>query len=131
MAGLAWRACSPDDPEPDWATQPSKMLVRLFGAVPGCYAKASAQTYVDAGCPPTPLMHGTHDEMAPVAAARQLRARLERAGVPAAVVYLPRTDHTFDLVGARWSPAARVAIYARERFLAVISVTEQHAAACT
>jgi acetyl esterase/lipase len=70
-------------------------------------------------------MHGTHDEMAPVAATRQLQHRLEEAGVPVTAVYLPHTDHMFDLVGTRWSPAARVAIYALERFLAVISVTER------
>jgi len=29
----------------------------------------------------------------------------------------------FDLLGTRWSPAARVAFYALERFLAVISIT--------
>jgi hypothetical protein len=29
----------------------------------------------------------------------------------------------FDLIGTRWSPAARVAFYALERFLAVIATT--------
>jgi hypothetical protein len=41
----------------------------------------------------------------------------------APAVYLPHTDHTFDLVGTRWSPAARVAVYALGRFLATISAT--------
>jgi hypothetical protein len=31
----------------------------------------------------------------------------------------------FDLIGTRWSPAARVAFYALERFLAVIGTTEK------
>ena len=70
-------------------------------------------------------MHGTHDEMAPVAATRQLQYRLEDAGVPVSAVYLPHTDHMFDLVGTRWSPAARVAFYTLERFLAVIATTGQ------
>jgi acetyl esterase/lipase len=151
------KTCRPDDPEPDWSAQPSRMLVRLFGdnaarwrlqflsfggrsimltggtpdAVPERYAEASALTYVDAECPPTLLVHGTHDEMAPVAAVRQLQARLEHAGVPVTATYLPHTDHMFDLVGTKWSPAARVSIYALERFLAGISVTEQRAAART
>jgi acetyl esterase/lipase len=151
------KRCRPDDPQPDWTAQPSRMLVRLFGdnaarcrlqffsfggrcdwlvggtpdAVPERYAAVSALTYVGAGCPPTLLIHGTHDEMAPVAAVRQLQARLEHAGVPVTAAYLPHTDHMFDLVATRWSPAARVAIYALERFLAVISVTEQRAAART
>jgi acetyl esterase/lipase len=140
------KTCRPDDPEPDWSARPSRMLVRLFGgnaarwrlqflpfggrsimltggtpeAVPERYAQASALTYVDAGCPPTLLMHGTHDEMAPVAAVRRLQARLEQAGVPVTAAYLPHTDHMFDLVGTAWSPAARVAIYALERFLAAL-----------
>ena len=45
-------------------------------------------------------------------------------------VYLPHTDHMFD-AGTKWSPAARVALYALERFLAVLSVTEPRAAART
>ena len=144
----------PDDPEPDWSAPPSRMLTRLFGdtaarmrlqfltfggsaipltggtpdAVPERYAEASALTYVDADCPPTLLMHGTHDEMAPVTAARNLQAQLEQVGVPVTAVYLPHTDHMFD-AGTKWSPAARVALYALERFLAVLSVTEPRAAA--
>jgi acetyl esterase/lipase len=149
------KTCRPDDPQPDWTAPPSRMLVRLFGdnaarlrlqffsfggrsslltggtpdAVPERYAEASALTYVGAGCPPTLLMHGTHDEMAPVAAVRRLQARLEEVGVPVTAAYLPHTDHMFDLVATRWSPAARVAVYALERFLAVISVTEPRVAA--
>jgi acetyl esterase/lipase len=55
---------------------------------------------------------------------RELQPRLEEAGVPVTAVYLPHTDHQFDLVATRWSPAARVAFAALERFLAVISATE-------
>jgi acetyl esterase/lipase len=146
----------PDDPEPDWTAPPPRMLTRLFGdtavrmrlqflpfggsaipltggtpdAVPERYAEASALTYVDAGCPPTLLMHGSHDEMAPVAAVRTLQAQLEHVGVPVTAVYLPHTDHMFE-AGTKWSPAARVALFALERLLAVLSVTEPRAAART
>jgi acetyl esterase/lipase len=146
----------PDDPEPDWTAPPSRMLTRLFGdtaarmrlqflpfggsavpltggtpdGAPERYAEASALTYVDAECPPTLLMHGTHDEMAPVTAVRKLQVRLEQAGVPVTSVYLPHTDHMFD-AGTKWSPAARVALYALERFLAVLSVTEPRASVRT
>ena len=145
------KVCHPDDRQPDWTAPPSRALVRLFGAnaarlrlqfmtyagrtdwltggtpgaVPEAYAQVSAFSYVRPGCPPTLLMHGTHDEMAPVAATRQLQHRLEEAGVPVTAVYLPHTDHMFDLAGTRWSPAARVAFYALERFLAVIATTEK------
>jgi acetyl esterase/lipase len=147
----------PGDPQPDWTAPPSRALVRLFGAdaarlrlqfmsygggavwllggtpdqVPEAYARVSAFSYVRPGCPPTLLMHGTHDELAPVATTRQLQHRLEEAGVPVTAVYLPHTDHMFDLVGTRWSPAARVAFYALERFLAVISTTGQRVPART
>jgi acetyl esterase/lipase len=143
-----------DDPEPDWTAPPSRLLVRLFGdkaakwrlqfvsfgggtipltggtpeAVPERYAEVSALTYVDADCPPTLLMHGTQDEMAPVTAVRRLQARLEQVGVPVTAVYLPHTDHMFDFA-PKWSPAARVAVYALERLLAVLSVAEPRAAA--
>lgn len=139
----------PGDPQPNWTAPPSRALVRLFGAnaarlrlqfmsynggtvwlvggtpgqVPEAYAQVSAFSYIRPGSPPTLLMHGTHDEMAPVAITRQLQHRLADAGVPVTAVYLPHTDHTFDLVGTRWSPAARVAFYALERFLAVIAAT--------
>lgn len=139
----------PGDPQPDWTAPPSRALVRLFGAgaarlrlqfmsyggrtdwlvggtpdqVPEAYAQVSVFSYIRPGCPPTLLMHGTHDEMAPVAATRQLQHRLQDAGVAVTAVYLPHTDHQFDLVGTRWSPAARVAFYALERFLAVIATT--------
>jgi acetyl esterase/lipase len=63
--------------------------------------------------------------MAPVAAARRLQRRLEQAGVPVTGVYLPHTDHAFDLLGTAWSPPARVAIHALERFLAVQAATDQ------
>jgi acetyl esterase/lipase len=144
------KVCRPDDPQPDWSAPPSPMLVRLFGAnaarlrlqfipyagradwlvggtpgeVPDLYARVSALSYVSRDCPPTLLMHGTHDEMAPVAAARELEQRLEHAGAPVSAVYLPHTDHAFDLIGTRWSPAARVALHTLERFIAYFSVTE-------
>ena len=60
--------------------------------------------------------------MAPVAAVRRLHQQLDEAGVPVAAVYLPHTDHAFDVIGTAWSPAARVAIHVVERFLAAISV---------
>jgi hypothetical protein len=40
-------------------------------------------------------------------------------------VYLPHTDHMFDLAGTPWSPAARVAFHTLERFLAVIADSEK------
>ena len=61
--------------------------------------------------------------MAPVAAMRRLHRRLEQAGVPVTAVYLPHTDHAFDLLATAWSPPARVAIHVLERFLAALAAT--------
>jgi acetyl esterase/lipase len=145
------KVCHSGDPQPDWAAPPSRALLRLFGddaarlrlqfmpyggrcdwltggtpnEVPDRYARVSVLSYVRAECPPTLLLHGTQDEMAPVGAVRLLEHRLREAGVPATAVYLPHTDHMFDLVGTRWSPAARVAIHVLERFLAGIAVADK------
>jgi acetyl esterase/lipase len=145
------KTCRPDDPRPDWDAPPPPWMLRLFGPgagrlglqhmmaagrldwlvggtpsqVPDRYAQLSPVHHVHPGCPPTLLLHGQHDEMAPVAAARRLHRRLEQRGVPVTAVYLPHTDHAFDLMGTAWSPQARTAIYVLERFLAVLAPTDQ------
>jgi acetyl esterase/lipase len=145
------KTCRPDDPQPDWDAPPPPWMARLFGPdagrlglqhvaaasrldwliggtpsqVPDRYARLSPIHHVHPGCPPTLLVHGRHDEMAPVAAMRQLHQRLQQAGVPVTAVYLPHTDHAFDLMGTVWSPQARTAIHVLERFLAVLAATDQ------
>ena len=42
-------------------------------------------------------------------------------GVVAAVLMLPQADHGFDLLATDWSPAARMALWHVERFLAWIA----------
>jgi acetyl esterase/lipase len=143
------KVCRPDDPQPDWDAPPPPWMLRLFGPgagrlglqrmaatrcdwlvggtpseVPDRYAQLSPIHRVHPGCPPTLLLHGQQDEMAPVAAMRQLHRRLEQAGVPVTAVYLPHTDHAFDLMGTAWSPQARTAIHVLERFLAVLASTD-------
>jgi acetyl esterase/lipase len=149
------KSCRPDDPRPDRDAPPPPWMLRLFGPdagrlklhmimagagrldwlvggtpteVPDRYAQLSPVHRVHPGCPPTLLVHGEHDEMAPVAAMRQLHQRLEQAGVPVTAIYLPHTDHAFDLLGTAWSPQARVAIHALERFLAALAATDQSSA---
>lgn len=141
------KVCHPDDPQPDWDAPPPGWVLRLFGpdagrlhlqlmtvagrcdwlvggtptAVPDRYAKLSAINHVRSDGPTTLLVHGRQDEMAPVAATRRLQARLERAGQPVSALYLPHTDHAFDVFAPVWSPAARAAIHILERFLAVLA----------
>jgi acetyl esterase/lipase len=146
------KTCRPDDPQPDWDAPPPTWIRRLFGPdvdrlqlvpasrldwlvggtpsqLPDRYAQLSPLHHVHPGCPPTLLVHGEHDQMAPVAAMRQLHRRLEQAGVPVTALYLPQTDHGFDLLATTWSPPARVAIHVLERFLAVLAATDQPTAA--
>jgi acetyl esterase/lipase len=147
------KTCRSDDPQPDWDAPPPPWMVRLFGPdagrlklhlapagrldwlvggtpsqLPDRYAQLSPLHRVHPGYPPTLLVHGEHDEMAPVAAMRQLQRRLEQAGVPVTGMYLPHTDHAFDLLATAWSPPARSAIHVLERFLAVLAATHPSSA---
>jgi acetyl esterase/lipase len=144
--------CRPEDPQPDWDAPPPPWARRLFGPdagrlqlvpasrldwlvggtpsqLPDRYAQLSPLHRVHPGCPPSLLVHGHHDQLAPVAAMRDLQRRLEQVGVPVTGVYLPHTDHAFDLLATTWSPPARVAIHVLERFLAVLATTDQRSTA--
>jgi acetyl esterase/lipase len=148
------KVCRPDDPQPDWHAPPPPWMARLFGPnagrlklhlapagrldwlvggtpseMPDSYTQLSPVHRVHPGCPPTLLVHGEHDEMAPIAAMRQLHRRLQQAGVPVTGVYLPQTDHAFDLLATAWSPPARAAIHVLECFLAVLAATGHRPAA--
>ncbi|HWI52518.1 MAG TPA: alpha/beta hydrolase [Symbiobacteriaceae bacterium] len=94
------------------------MLGGTPGQVPERYALLSPITHVHAGCPPTLLMQGEDDLIVPAGSTRQMYQKLCAAGVKAACLVLPHTDHAFDLFGTNWSPAARQALWHTERFLA-------------
>ncbi len=86
---------------------------------PERYALFSPVTHVHPGCPPTLLIHGEHDIMAPVNSTRLLHALLVGKKVKAVMHILPETDHGFDLLLANISPSAHSALYDVERFLAL------------
>jgi len=143
---LGQQALNPDDPEPDWDAPLPPWARRVFGSdatsgefqkltvagrldwllggtpeqVPDRYAIQSPVHHVDGDCPPTLLVHGEHDQMAPISPVRRMWRHLERSGVPVVADFLPHADHGFDLVLPAWSPSARVAIYDIERFLAIL-----------
>ena len=91
---------------------------------PEAYALFSPITHVHPGCPPTLLIHGEHDLIAPVEAARRLFARLQGKEVPAMMHLLPQTDHAFDLIIPGISPSAHSAIYDVERWLGIFAEKE-------
>jgi len=72
-------------------------------------------------CPPTLMMQGPKDIIAPLAPAQEMRGRLEQAGVKAALLVLPQVDHGFDLFATNWSPSARMSLWHAERFLALMA----------
>jgi acetyl esterase/lipase len=88
---------------------------------PQRYALFSPVTHVHPGCPPTLLVHGEHDIMAPVTATRRLHSRLVQNNIPVVLHILPQTDHGFDLALPRIAPSAHNAIYDVERFMALIA----------
>ena len=88
--------------------------------VPDRYAFFSPTTHVRPDCPPTLLIQGKDDVIAPVTATNLLFERLVAAGVPAVNIVLPHAEHGFDLVLLRWSPAAQTTLYYEERFLALM-----------
>ena len=99
------------------------MIATLLGGHPDerpePYLFFSPITHVTPDCPPTLLIHGAHDIMAPVASTRLLYRRLMAEKVPAVLHILPQTDHAFDLALPKIAPAAHNAIYDIERFLAL------------
>jgi acetyl esterase/lipase len=90
------------------------------GTVPDLYALFSPITHVQPGCPPTLLIQGKDDVIAPVSATNLLYEQLEASGVPAVNIVFPHGEHGFDLVLPRCSPAAQTAWYYQERFLALM-----------
>jgi acetyl esterase/lipase len=99
-------------------------FIHLIGAHPDerpdLYAKFSPIHYVHPGCPPTLLIQGEDDMIAPSAATRALYGKLRACGVPAVCVIFPHADHAFDLLLPEYSPTAQSALYEIERFLAVV-----------
>jgi acetyl esterase/lipase len=90
---------------------------------PEKYKFFSIITHVDANCPPTLLIQGEHDIMAPVKSTRLLYAMLVKENVPSCLHTLPQTDHAFDLFNTVIAPAAHNAIFDVERFIALFADT--------
>lgn len=86
---------------------------------PERYIFFSPFTYVNSKCPPTLLIQGNHDIMAPVKSTRLLYDKLIREKVTAILHILPQTDHAFNRFLPIIAPSAHNAIYNEECFLAI------------
>ena len=100
-------------------------IAPLFGGHPDEYPERytlfSPITHINSNCPPTLLIQGEHDIMAPVNSTRLLYSRLIKEKVPAVMHILPQTDHGFDLVLSNIAPSAHNAFYDVERFMALMA----------
>jgi acetyl esterase/lipase len=105
--------------------QAGNYVAQLLGAEPyerpELYQQLSPTGRVGPHCPPTLLLQGTADIFGIARSARRLYHALQAAGVPSILVESPNTDHAFDLVLPRVSPAAQAATYDVERFLALMA----------
>lgn len=101
-----------------------QLLGGTLEEVPHRYELASPVFHVDADTPPTLLVQGLHDQQHLIDANRILHRVLVDAGVPAASVEIPGTDHGFDLMPPGLgpiSPPGISALYDLERFLSLIA----------
>lgn len=87
---------------------------------PETYALFSPLTHVHSNCPPTLLIHGEQDVLAPIMCTRSLYTKLAEKKIRTVMHILPQTDHGFDLQLPQISPAAHTAFYDIERFLALL-----------
>jgi acetyl esterase/lipase len=99
-------------------------LPSLMGGTPDeapeLYHLGAPINHVGPHCPPTLLLQGAHDSGAMAPDVRRLHHALRQEGVPSVYVEFPDTEHAFDLIFPRWSPAAQAATYDTERFLALM-----------
>jgi acetyl esterase/lipase len=89
---------------------------------PEMYKRFSPLALVHDHCPPTLLIHGAHDIMAPVKSTVELFKRLNEVHVPTVIHVFPQTDHAFDLQMPNLSLATHNAWYDIERFLALLAI---------
>lgn len=94
--------------------------------LPERFAQLSPLARVHAGCPPTLLIQGRDDIIVPTVPAIELRDKLQALGVKSALLLLPYADHAFDLLAPDWSPAARMALWHAEQFLAFLATSPQN-----
>jgi acetyl esterase/lipase len=87
--------------------------------IPEIYELASPVTHIKPSSPPTLLIQGAPDIIAPITATIELHRKLTECGVPAINIVYPLTNHAFDLL-PEVSPPGQAALYDTERFLALM-----------
>lgn len=101
-------------------------IERLCGGplrVPLCLQEASPLRRVNAGVPPTLLVHGGLDGRVSPEHSRRLAQRLREQGVPHQHLQLPWAGHGLDALPS--GPAGQAAFHALERFLAATEASSR------
>jgi acetyl esterase/lipase len=92
-----------------YTREQARLVTNFLGVFPGdapaLAAQASPITYVGSRAAPFLLVHGTRDELVPVAHARRMRDALHGVGVPATALELPGVGHSFPALDAADRPA--------------------------
>jgi len=88
--------------------------------IPDVYRLLSPIVHVDADCPPTLLLHGDHDGLVSARETAVLYEKLRDVGATAVYLNFPDCEHSFESTLPQFSPAAQVAAYYTERFLALL-----------
>jgi acetyl esterase/lipase len=104
---------------------PPEILPNIIGGTPQekleAFHLGSPLYHIGDHCPPTLLIQGTHDFAGLHPDVLCFHHALVEAGVPAVLVEFPNTEHAFDILSPKWSPATQAATYDVERFLALMA----------
>jgi len=99
-----------------YTEEQARLVTNFLGAFPGdapaLAARASPIAHVGPGAAPFLLVHGTRDDLVPVAHARRMRDALRATGVPATLVELRGVGHSFPALDSPDQPAAGCTIFA-------------------
>lgn len=74
-----------------------RMLGKTRAEAPELYRQADPRTHIDPQDPPLLILHGTADDIVPVADSEALAAALQAAGARHQLVIIPGAPHTFHL----------------------------------
>jgi acetyl esterase/lipase len=99
-----------------YTQEQADLVTNFLGAFPGDRPEiatlASPIAHVTAGDPPFLLVHGTNDELVPVAQSRRMAAALRQVGTPASVLELRGTGHSFVGLAASDNDTVRCTVEA-------------------
>jgi acetyl esterase/lipase len=104
---------------------PGEILPDVLGGTPEekpeAFHLGSPLVHIGDHCPPTMLLQGTHDFAGMLPDVRRFYRALVEGEVPAILIEFPDTEHAFDILSPKWSPATQAATYDVERFLALMA----------